>query len=182
MFGLLGAATNYLLEPLLVGSALMALGLASVLARRSLRLLLFAALLLELILVRHVPVLRDYALTPSADSRKLGDQVAARVASEAGLVLADDVGWVLAGGGRPVLDDPVLFADLSRQGLWDDAAVIGLLRSGQIGLVLTFYDPARGNCLYTPGMCAVIRSEYCLVENIGTLQVYRPEARGCSTT
>jgi hypothetical protein len=180
MIGLLGAATNYFLEPILIATALFGFGLASVLAQPNLRLLLFAALLLELLQLRHVPVWRDYAFTPTEETRQLGDLVVARVASETGLILADDVGWVVAGGGKPVMDDPVLLTDLNRQSVWDDGPVIRLLKDGEVGLVLTLYDPAQGDCLYTPGMCQAILSHYCISESIGTLQVYRPKVRGCS--
>jgi hypothetical protein len=96
-------------------------------------------------------------------------------------VLADDVGWVLAGGGRPVLDDPVLIGDLRRQGLWADDGVVRMLRHGQIGLVLTLYDAVRGkDCIYTLEICGAIRSHYCLAETLGNLRVYQPKERGCS--
>ncbi len=185
MIGLVGADGNYYLEPLMISAALFSIGLGRAWQQVNVRLVLFAALLTQLILVRHVPQWTDYAVTPTPGVRNWDESIVAKVQAQEGLVLADDVGWVVAGNGSPVVDDPILFADLSRQGVWNDQPLASLLEKRQVAAIITYVDFARDNCgskdvMYSPRVCTAVRSHYCLAETIGRLNVYKPNDRsGC---
>ena len=81
-------------------------------------------------------------------------------ASGKGEILSNDAGIPLALGQNPVMDDPFIFAEWAKRGVWNDDALVTGVRSGKYAAVIM----GSTDLAYSPALQAEIASRYKLAK------------------
>jgi hypothetical protein len=94
--------------------------------------LVLACMALQLLLLWHIPVLADGAITPGPAEFEQSRQVAAQVQqlAQRGPLLAGNSGWLAATGLTAELDDPLVFGRLAQAGNWNNRPFLDQLNNG----------------------------------------------------
>lgn len=165
--GKVGAASNYMLEHVI--SLCLMTGLLVAEFRqitdegsRALRVLFPLLLLFQLLGVWHLPHTRyTWAPSPLLEDRENARDLAFRVRSTRGQVLAEDNGYLVLSG-KEITYQPFVMTRLAAEGVWDPAPVLDAIRRQHYSLiVLTFnvnQDPLTDR--FSPEMLEVIRAHY----------------------
>ncbi len=173
-----GASLNYFLE--LAAASSILVGRAYAVGQRrgdSLAALCDLCLLGQLAVCAvarpHVLVALDARLR----ERQAFEQVAARLAREPGPILADEMMGLLTEQGKRVLLQPFELAELARQHVWDDSAVVRDIRDQRFGLIAIAGDsltdgPVRER--WTRPMRDAIAQRYEREDTLGGIMLFRP--------
>jgi hypothetical protein len=152
--GKVGAGESYFLSLIAASCVLAAVRLSALLDAAieantpRIGLALGGALLAQALLLSHgplsevTPLLADHGFQapllgrpPTDADRRAGDVISAEIATHAGDVLAEEVGFVVVAG-KPVIGNPTHLRNLSEAGLWDPDELVAAIDRHDFALVI----------------------------------------------
>ncbi len=165
-----GAAPNYVLEPLAAGAIWVGAATAQLMngGGRGRLLARGAALAVAAVLALHGAHLWNLrpivfsSPTPTPEDRRLAGEVARAARQTAGGVMSEEPIFTMLAG-KQVLFDPFIMTQLAREGKWDERRVSAMLERGEFELLIVNEDlatPRETYDRYTAGMAESVRDHY----------------------
>ena len=136
--GRLGSSNNYYLESLTVACILFgfSLGRRSHFDKQSL-----ALILVQVLLMFHLPHVFELGPTPDGKELAIGSQLQERIASTQTTVFAENSGWLPIAGHPVILDDTFFFAEMARAGDWNQNTIVSMLQQKNFSLLVLEFNP-----------------------------------------
>lgn len=176
--GKIGSAVNYLLEFIYAGSILFGIAITKIKPKFEGNYSIFInfLLIIQLLLIYHVPHRFEYGETPTKRDKLTADKVLELVKKTPGCVLSDDASLLLLSN-KPVLFQPFIMSELSREGKWDASQFISDLQTGKFSLIILYFNLYENPDYerYTEKMIFAMREKYQLVGRIGRYWLYIPK-------
>lgn len=178
--GKIGANMNYFFETIAVSCILT--GLAINRLREIIRdektstLLINSALLTQLLLFIHIPLVTEPAITINdLKNSKLLSEV---VCNTDGKIISEDAGLLVLNN-KPVLFMPFEFTQLANQKIWDQTRFLNDIKHSDFSLIILSFDL---HCQVdaerlTPAMVKAIKENYYINQTIGEYFLYYPLPR-----
>jgi hypothetical protein len=106
--------------------------------------LLLLYMALQLLALRHIPVIYDGNLTPAPNEWQQAQQVsnAVKELGQQGTIFPEESGYLALHGLKSEIDDPFAFGQLQHNGQWDDHELINRLQSGYYRTAFYYIDQA----------------------------------------
>ncbi len=140
---------------------------------------LVALLLVQIVLIRHIPYTRYwYGKTPDSRSTSMGQSVERIVRNTPGDILSDDASFLVRNK-RPVLFQPFIMTTLARQRLWSLKPVMSDIEKQRFSLIIMYHSLGSDFDYsvyerYTPDMVEAIRTHYQLSDYRDPYYLYTP--------
>lgn len=171
-----GSSDNYLIDLFAAASVLVGPAVASV-AAAALRGAAWPRPLLVALVLAGLPIQNLRLAVPSVDQQPAGyARLLAMVRKADRPVVSDDM-VLLIRAGRPVVLEPAIVAELAHKGLYDEAALVRLIRARAFAFFVTAAEPDHRlfRERYDPPVAAAMADAYTRVERIGGLVVHLPD-------
>jgi hypothetical protein len=189
MLGKAGAGSNYLIETMCAWSIFVGIFVAWVLDRsrdhpspETLRVrgnTTFNVLLVGILIIQMALMPVSLGALNSVTPKRIAelDSLRLRIADSTKTVLSEDMVLVLRAG-KEVSMEPYIFAELARQGLWDQRLIIDRINAHDFSMIVTI--GSRGtfphDARYTPEVESAIEAAYPKRERVAGYIIHRPDS------
>ncbi len=162
-----GSSSNYLLDCLCVGCALIGALLADLAASPRRFAWVTSALLLGVLLLGALNL--PFRQVPDRFPQETIDRQAALVQriAEAGKPVASEDMTLLMRAGKPVVFEPSIVTELASVGRWNEGPLVRMIRSGGFAFMITTYDTPGTTYRRSAAVDAAMRQAYPRVERLG---------------